>query len=389
MLSATLAGGVATVVAGVASFPLVILTVETLSGLRVLKAGCNMAPGLRTTILIPAHNEADGISAVVTAIAASGYDILVVADNCTDATADAAHRAGARVVERTDAARRGKGYALAFGRDALAADPPDIVIVMDADCVPKPGALARMAHHAARTGRVVQARYELDTRPGDPPMSRISNFAFALKNVVRQRGLMRIAQSCVLTGTGMAFPWARFCSAPLATDDSVEDLAIGLALVRAGYLPLYLDDARVTSAPASGMAVVTQRTRWEHGFIATACTVAPRMIGHGLARGHWASLWLGLHLMVPPLALGFGMALIALVMTIALGTVSTFVPALLLAAIIGVAGLAVLGGWHVVGRSILPFAVLLRVPLYILWKVPIYLRLARGADRRWTRTGRD
>jgi hypothetical protein len=29
------------------------------------------------------------------------------------------------------------------------------------------------------------------------------------------------------------------------------------------------------------------------------------------------------------------------------------------------------------------------VPLYVAWKLPIYLKLARGADRRWTRTERD
>jgi cellulose synthase/poly-beta-1,6-N-acetylglucosamine synthase-like glycosyltransferase len=380
---------IAAIIATIAAVPLVILTIETLAGLAKPKPRALKGPMPRTTILIPAHDEEAGIAAVVMAIKAQCPDILVVADNCSDATAAKARAAGARVVERHDTMARGKGHALSFGRTALASDSPDIVIIMDADCVPDAGALSILARTAAVTGRVVQARYELDTRADDSPMTRISNFAFAMKNIVRQRGLMRIAGTCVLTGTGMAFPWGLFRDAPLATDDSVEDLAIGLALVRAGHCPAYADNARVTSAPASGKAVVAQRTRWEHGFIATATRRAPQMIAHGTMRAKWSSIWLGLHLMVPPLALAFVIASAAVAIVIGLGLWSGFTPALALGGVTVLAGTAILLGWRAVGRSILPFGVLLRVPLYILWKLPIYLKLARGADRRWIRTERD
>jgi cellulose synthase/poly-beta-1,6-N-acetylglucosamine synthase-like glycosyltransferase len=382
-------GSLAALLAGVAGFPLVILTVETLAGLRRPKAPALNGPAPRTTVIIPAHNEEGGIAATVAAIKPSGVDILVVADNCTDATTKRARAAGADVVERHDASARGKGYALAFGREALRDDPPEVVIILDADCAPDGDALSRLTRHAAHTGRAVQARNELQTSADDPPMTRISNFAFSLKNVVRQRGMMRIAGTCVLTGTGMAFPWDQFREAPLATADSVEDLAIGLALVRRGHAPVYLEDARVTSPAASGSAAVTQRTRWEHGFIATASRVAPRMIGHGIARLDWRAFWLGLHLMVPPLALTFALAVCVLAIAIGLGLFSTLMPALVLGTIIACAGLSVLGGWAQVGRAALPFAMLIRVPLYIAWKLPIYLKLTRGADRRWTRTERD
>ncbi len=379
-------GALAALLGGVAAVPLLVLTTETLWGLRTPRASAATAKATRATVVIPAHNEEAGISATIDAIKPSGCTILVVADNCTDATAVVARAAGAQVAERTDPTLRGKGHALAFARAVLADNPPDVIIVMDADCTPIGDALAHLARHVMQTGRAVQARNELAARPDDPPMTQISNFAFSLKNVVRQRGLMRIAGTCVLTGTGMAFPWAQFRDAPLATSDSVEDLAIGLALVRAGHLPVYADVARVTSPPASGTAAVTQRTRWEHGFIATALRIAPQM----LFRRHWPSFWLGLHLMVPPLALTFGLATITLLALAGLGFFSTFMPAAALAIVIGIAGIAVLGGWHAIGRHILPLGTLLRVPLYIMWKLPIYLKLARGgADRRWTRTERD
>ena len=134
-------GTVAALLAGVAGFPLVILTVETLAGLRRPKAPALDGSTPRTTVIIPAHNEEGGIAATVAAIKPSGVDILVVADNCTDATAKRAREAGATAVERHDATARGKGYALAFGREALRRDPPDVVIILDADCVPDGDAL--------------------------------------------------------------------------------------------------------------------------------------------------------------------------------------------------------------------------------------------------------
>jgi cellulose synthase/poly-beta-1,6-N-acetylglucosamine synthase-like glycosyltransferase len=382
-------GLLSALIAGVAAFPLVILTIETLAGLIQPKGRALKGSPVRTTVIIPAHNEESGIAATIIAIKQSDVDILVVADNCSDATAQRARDAGASVVERHDLLARGKGYALAFGRDALRHDPPGVVIILDADCVPDGNALARLSQAAAKSRRAVQTRNELQTRADDPPMTRISNFAFSLKNVIRQRGLMRIAGTCVLTGTGMAFPWDQFRDAPLATADSVEDLAIGLALVRSDQAPIYLDEARVTSPAASGAAAVTQRTRWEHGFLATASRTAPQMLGHGLGRLDWRAFWLGLHLMVPPLALTFGLALLALKIVTVLGFFSTFAPALALFAVIAIATGAVLTGWAQVGRAALPFAMLLRVPMYILWKLPIYLKLTRGADRRWTRTERD
>src|SRR3546814_20308483 len=79
-------------------------------------------------ILVPAHDEADSIAPTVAALAAAapGARILVVADNCGDATAALAREAGADVIERRDLSKRGKGFALAFGRDYLAAGPPEI-----------------------------------------------------------------------------------------------------------------------------------------------------------------------------------------------------------------------------------------------------------------------
>ena len=96
-----------------------------------------------------------------------GDRLLVVADNCTDHTAAVARAAGAEVLERRDAERRGKGYALAAGVDTLRAGPPDVVVIVDADCRPAAGAIDRLVRTppSLPTGRSKPLMLSIRRRP--------------------------------------------------------------------------------------------------------------------------------------------------------------------------------------------------------------------------------
>ncbi|WP_041864809.1 glycosyltransferase family 2 protein [Sphingomonas sp. MM-1] len=343
-------------------------------------------------LLIPAHDEAAGIGAVVAALKAvlpPETRMLVVADNCSDATADIARRAGAEVIERHDPVRRGKGFALAFGRDHLRASPPRAVIVIDADCTAEPGALERIAALAAGTGRPVQSAYLFAPAGDAPPMVQISNFAILVKNLVRQNGGRAIGAPALLTGSGMAFPWGLFDRAALATDNIVEDLALGIDLTRDGHAPLFDPGARTWTQPSTEGGTLTQRTRWENGFMATARRQAIPLIGEGLARARPALLWTGLHLLTPPLALlmGLNLAVAALLGLLALIGMPPR-PFIAAVALFGLNAILVLIAWARHGRAFMRIGTIARLPLYLLWKLPIYLRLVRGGETRWIRTER-
>ena len=88
--------------------------------------------------------------------------LIVIADNCTDQTAATAQRPGVTVLERQNDTLKGKGYALDFALQSIAADPPDVVIVIDADCDVQPGTIAHLAHQADHTQCPVQATYLMD-----------------------------------------------------------------------------------------------------------------------------------------------------------------------------------------------------------------------------------
>jgi cellulose synthase/poly-beta-1,6-N-acetylglucosamine synthase-like glycosyltransferase len=380
-------------VAGPPALALLIYSLEIAFGLahgrRVAAPSGDIGP---VAILIPAHNEAAGIAATITGlkrVAPANTRILVVADNCTDDTATFARSAGADVVVRTDHDLRGKGYALAFGRDMLANDPPGSVIVVDADCELASGSVEHLCQATAH-GVPAQAANLLIPDRNAPALVQISSFALLVKNLVRSRGLSRIGGCALLTGTGMAFPWAVFATAPLATGDIAEDLGLGIALTRNGVRPQLVSEALVRSRAATMRDSAAQRRRWEHGFLANALDHAFPMLLSGLFNGSRSIIALGLHLMVPPLALLFLVASAALAVLVLIGhTLALWPAAVLLSCVMVLAIVLTIGVWLFYGRETLQFTALLQVPAYVIWKIPNYVRFLLKRETRWRRARRE
>jgi hypothetical protein len=349
----------------------------------------------RVVVLVPAHNEASQIVATVTAIARDlppNGSILVVADNCTDETAALARPLGATVIERHDSALVGKGFAITAGLEHLAASPPEVVIVLDADCRVSPNGIATLARAAVLRGRPVQAEYVLDLPESPGALTIVSALAVMLRNRVRPRGLERLGLPCCLTGSGMAFPWAVLRGAPETGDNLVEDLAMGINLALQGHPPLFCREVTVRSPlPESDSATLGQRRRWEHGQLRTLTTQAPRLIAAGIARRQLSLVAMGLDVGVPPVALlvMFQVAwLVVAVLAHFLGGRS--VEAIVLPLVgLGQVGFAVALSWIGFGRQIIRLSQAGLVLLYLFKKVPLYLALVlRGGTKKWERTPR-
>jgi len=155
----------------------------------------------RVAILVPAHNESTHVLPTIACLLAElgpRDRMLVVADNCSDDTAALAREAGAEVIERSHAELRGKGYALAFGVEHLRADPPDVVLVVDADCVVSKGAVATIARECLRSGKPVQMLDLMTAGAGASLRLRVLEFAMVMKNLVRPLGSFRLGRACHL-----------------------------------------------------------------------------------------------------------------------------------------------------------------------------------------------
>lgn len=349
---------------------------------------------LRRAVLIPAHNEesmiAGTLRTVMPQLAASDL-CLVVADNCCDRTAEVARAHGAKVIERTSDTDHGKGFALAFGVDHLAQDAPDVVIIVDADVALRAGSVDALARLAFCSNRPVQAD-NIMTAKVVTPIAAVSALAFLVRNRVRARGLKRLGLPCHLTGTGMAFTWDVLGKATPTRASLVEDLIMGLELVRLGHPPMYTAWAAVHSfLPEKGEAARLQRTRWEHGQLATASEQVLCLLREGIASRRPELLALGLDLMVPPLALlASTLGAAWLVMLCAALLEASALP-LAIVSVCGVGvSMSVLLAWLRFGRATVPAKYLLAIPHYVLWKLPVYATyLVRGREKKWQRTERE
>jgi cellulose synthase/poly-beta-1,6-N-acetylglucosamine synthase-like glycosyltransferase len=328
-------------------------------------------------VLLPAHNEALLIEATLQALLPElkhNDRLVVVADNCTDQTAILAHNLGAEVLERCNTKERGKGYALAYGVEYLKTHPPEVVVIVDADCKVTPGALPRIATLASLHQRPVQALYLMEHQQRNA----VSALAFMVKNLVRPRGLARLGMPCLLTGTGMAFPWNVLKNAPLASGNIVEDMQLGLDLAIAKTPPMFCEDARVTGTlPDIASAVVSQRTRWEHGHLQTLMQQVPRLLLAAFEQRRLDLLGLALEVSIPPLTM-----LVLLWMPLLF-----VVPQWALLALSSIS-LCIIVAWVKFGRTKFSLSALLSTPLYIFWKLPIYARFVFRRQKTWIRTER-
>lgn len=371
-----------------------VLFVETFAAVRRPAAPVSAGTRQRMAVLVPAHDEELQIAATLRAIIAqlgTADRVLVVADNCADSTASAARGAGAEVIERSDPAHRGKGYALDFGVRHLEQDPPDVVVVIDADCDIAPGTLDRLARLAAASGRPVQSLYLMRAMGGGGFSIRVAEFAWIIKNQVRPLGLHRLGLPCQLMGTGMAFPWRLIQASKLASGNLVEDMKLGIDLALAGAAPLFSPDTLVTSVfPISDEGLRGQRKRWEHGHLLTILREVPRAFVAGVRSLSVALLALSLDLAVPPLALlcvltavvGIGALALALVAgeLLPLGIAAT-AAALLVASI--------LRSWWQYGRHVISGRDLALGPLYALRKLPLYAGFIVSRQMEWVRSKRN
>ena len=361
---------------------------------RIDRSQAMAARRARIAVLIPAHNEARGLLATLSDIRPQLHPsdrLLVVADNCTDETATIAASVAAEVVVRSDLTKIGKGYALDWGLNYLALNPPEIVIMIDADCRLAEDAIDRLASVCEQSQRPVQSLYLMVASEGSPINHQVAEFAWRVRNWVRPLGLMALSLPCQLMGSGMAFPWTVIRSVELSSAHIVEDLRLGLDLANSGCAPIFCPSAVVTSTfPSSAEGAKGQRRRWEHGQIGLVLTTAiPRLL-QAAKEGNPNLLALVLDLVVPPLSLFLillivmlivsGLALLlgldAAAFTISLGCVV-------------VVSLATMLAWVSRGREVLPLRSLMLVPSYFLAKFRQYVAAVLGERvSQWVRADR-
>ena len=252
----------------------------------------------RYAILVAARNEEAVLPALLASIAAQSYpsaltEVIVVADNCTDATARVAREAGATVLERFDTAHVGKGYALAYAFDHLMETGRladfDAFLVFDADNLLRRDYLARM-HDAYCAGNRVLTSYRNSKNYGKNWIT--AGYSLWFLREARQLNAARAAlgSSACITGTGFLLDrsileknggWKHF----LLT----EDIELTADLVIGGERVGYCHEAEFFDEQPEGFRhSCRQRKRWARGLFQVIGRYGARLLGKAFC-GSWSA----------------------------------------------------------------------------------------------------
>jgi cellulose synthase/poly-beta-1,6-N-acetylglucosamine synthase-like glycosyltransferase len=394
----------ALIAAAAVALPVAVLALECLAAVLAGERSegarlCSSDPRPSVVVLIPAHDEEHEIETTLRSILGEvePHEILVVAHNCHDRTASLARSLGVRVLEVEDGGAGGKPDAMRAGLAEFTDDPPDVVVTLDADCTVTPRSIEILTRVTRSFDRPVQATYLFDD-PRDPStvqypstMQSVSRLALLVKNYVRPLGMHRLGLPCLLNGSGSAFPFRLIRDALRSEGGIVEDRVFSIDLALAGYPTRFCPEARVWSRLPEGRgSALEQRRRWEHGNLHLLLTRGPLLVAKGILSARPGLFFLGLDILVPPLALlafAWGItAILAVSAYLLAGAISPLgvagsAGALLLISVLS-AGVRFQGGAETL-------RLLIAIPLYVLWKLPLYATYILRREKRWIRTARD
>ncbi|MGL1933073.1 MAG: glycosyltransferase family 2 protein [Desulfotalea sp.] len=349
---------------------------------------------LRLGVIIPAHNEEDGIASTIASIKQCNYDqnllrIIVLADNCTDNTASIARAAGVLCIERTDLKQRGKGQALDWFLKTHKAEYQDLagLSFVDADVICHPDLFFELSESLSHPDVQVVQGFNGVANPLVNWRTALVTAAFNVFNHLRMAANNKLFGTGMLKGLGMAFETSVLSKYGWPAHSVVEDVEFSMLLLNDNINIHYNPKAIITSEMATTKQQADiQRSRWEGGRFRLAAKMLPEL-GIRIIKGEFHLLHAFMDLFVFPLAL----LMIFLLLWIGL---SWWLAPLTLPVLLGLFAIIIFyvaSGQLQRRMGIKLWLYLGAAPLFILWKVLVYAKmlLHKNKNGGWQRTKRN
>ncbi|HYK97541.1 MAG TPA: glycosyltransferase family 2 protein [Candidatus Acidoferrales bacterium] len=342
-------------------------------------------------VVVPAHDEARVIARVLDSLARQTYpreryDVVVVADNCTDSTALIAREHGAIVHERHDEARA-KGHALRWILQRLAAERKyDAYAVFDADSFVAPDFLERTNARLDAGSRVIQGHYRV-LNAGASDLSAVREAALGSLHLVRPRGRAALGLSAGLKGNGMVFDAATLERHGWPSTGLAEDVEMHLGFVAEGVRTDFAPEAVVRAdMPTTFAEAASQNLRWEAGRLASLGGGAVALLSEGIRLRDPMRIDAAAEQLIPPMSVALAASAAVTVASLATGAA---LPAALAGYACVAMGVHVLSGLVATGAPPRSYLTLAKALPYVAWKIGIYVRaMALPRATEWIRTTR-
>jgi cellulose synthase/poly-beta-1,6-N-acetylglucosamine synthase-like glycosyltransferase len=228
----------------------------------------------RFMMIVPAHNEEKVIKDLVNSLqnldySKDLYDIYVIADNCTDNTAQIAKEAGAIVYERFDEKHKTKGFALQwFLQQKIEEDAPyDAFCIFDADNIVDKNFLKAMNKKLNQGEDVVQGYRDIKN-PSDSWVTAGYAIFYWTMNRFYHLARYNLGLSPLINGTGFMVKFDVVKPDGWQTKTLTEDIEFSLKRIIAGKKLGWATDAIVyDEQPVGFKQSWSQRSRWTVGHI--------------------------------------------------------------------------------------------------------------------------
>lgn len=227
------------------------------------------APTKRILVLAPARNEANVINRLLDNLRQINYprgliDFLVIADNCSDNTAEVVREAGFNVLERHDLSTQSKADALnwAFYDQGLLEAGYDAISIVDSDCILNPDFFLYVEAKLRDGAQVIQGNRGSLNYDESFLTSAMSIF-FSFENRLWWVPHSNHGLSTVLLGSGSTITCAHLRNIGWNIRTLGEDTEFSIQTILSGVNIHYIDEAKVLAeTPPTLKMFWRQQRRW-------------------------------------------------------------------------------------------------------------------------------
>jgi len=352
-------------------------------------------PKLKLCIVIPAHNEMAFIERLIESIYTADYprrllDIFVIADNCSDSTADIARKAGTKVLERNNPKQKGKGYALQWAFQRVDIDSYDAVCVFDADNIIAQNVLKEFNDLFLNGYEVVQCSNSVYNKESSW-FTEIQAVSRELENRLWHGAKFKLGLSPSLKGNGMGFLMGVLKKHPWKAFSISEDVEYYAHLVENGVSIGYsLNGIVYHQESTSFNEGYSQRLRWSGGKFDVARKCGLRLAWKGIKEKNWNKFDAGLFFLLPYTSLQINLHFLSILLALLCYKTSLFywlftwtVFILFLQIFYLIIGLVI------TKPSMRTVCALLKAPFFLFWKGYIDILGSIGVkNKEWKRGAR-
>lgn len=350
----------------------------------------------RFAILVPAHNEELLIASFCESIENIDYpidhrEVFIIADNCSDKTAEICSSYPVTVLSRFDDTDKGKGYALRWALEKIKLEDFDAVLVIDADTTGETKILHELNKMINSGEQSIQCNIKIPNR-NETWFTQLIFVSRTINNLLFHDAKYKLGLSSYLMGSGMCFKSTLLQEKKWTAFTLSEDWEYFAQLIEYGVRTAFAANAIVFQQESRSLQQATsQRLRWASGRFYVIKNLGMKLFLKGLRKRKLMMFDASLALMFPNWSLQINLIAVMIICAVFLPG-STFSMVLLwlglalafAQAVILAAGVALSGQYFAVLKAMTV------APLFLIWKFGIDLLCVTGlyGGKSWIRTKR-